>query len=87
VKVTSSGLKLKPEHKQLLQREETFLNWFLPGDEDTELGALIRDDVWANPVLLPAPENDSDKEDGEEVDPTAMDEQLALAAAWASDSE
>lgn len=102
VTVTSSGVKLKPEHSKLFKQQETFLNWFLPEDQDTELGKLIKDDIWANPVLMGAlpedPEDsvseqrsqkDEDTNDGNggpgpELD---IDQQLALAAAWASDEE
>lgn len=86
--ITTSGVKVKPEKEREVRKKETILKWFRDDDVDTELGEVIRNEIWAHPLVMDA-YGDADQDDGDETstppkspDPTdETDYDLAMAIA------
>ena len=65
--ITTSGVKVKPEKEREVRKKETILKWFRDDDVDTELGEVIRNEIWAHPLVMDA-YGDANQDEGDEAD-------------------
>jgi len=69
-KAQDEGKKAKRSHEDMEELDEdmSFFKWFEPEDQDDQLGMIIRDEVWPNPMhfWLGGDEFSDDEEDEDE---------------------
>jgi len=77
--LTKRNVESNSKGKRKLEEPESFFSWFNdPGDAGAdELGEVIKDDIWPNPLqyyLVPELDEDEEEEDDEDEDEEGLDD-------------